>query len=120
MKSSLFDKWRVGNGDNKHSMSVHCLTGISEETTTQNAFSDFAETYKVTDRSLYNNLKTLKSFAISLDVWKDFKESISSEEVDIDEIYDTMIEKYPMISLLGYTSEENHKTIANYIDGMEN
>jgi len=120
MKSSLFDKWRVGNGDNKHSMSVHCLAGISEETTTQNAFSDFAETYKVIDRDLYSSLKKLKSFAISLGVWKDFNESISSEEVDIDEMYDTMIEKYPMISLLGYTSEENHKTIANYIDGMEN
>ncbi len=58
--------------------------------------------------------------AKSLRVWTDFNESISSQVVDTDEMYDIMIKEYPMISLLGHPSEDDYETIANYIDRMEN
>jgi hypothetical protein len=58
--------------------------------------------------------------ATGVGIWVDFNESISSQVVDIDEMYDIMIEKYPMINLLGHPSEDDYETIANYIDRMEN
>ena len=120
MESSLFGMWSVGNGG---SMNTHKMIGISGKTTTENAFSDFYETYKVPELPngvTCESLKTLRRMAKSLRVWTDFDESISSQVVDTDEMYDIMIKEYPMISLLGHPSEDDYETIANYIDRMEN
>lgn len=120
MESSLFNMWSVGNSG---SMNTHKMAGISDKTTTENAFSNFYETYKVPELPngvTCEDLKTLKRMAVGVGVWTDFKESISSQVVDTDEMYDIMIKKYPMISLLGHPSEDDYETIANYIDRMEN
>lgn len=120
MENSFFGMWSIGNSGGMH---THKMTGISGRTTTKNAFTDFYEAYKepeLPNGATCEGLKTLRRMATGVGIWVDFNESISSQVVDIDEMYDIMIEKYPMINLLGHISEDDYETIANYIDRMEN
>jgi hypothetical protein len=68
-------------------------------------------------------LSDLKEVAQRLKVWKDFADNLeenSSESLDTDELYDSIVEKYPMLEFAtGWMSDEQLQVIANYIDSME-
>jgi len=111
--------WRISDGK-MHWTSVF---SIAEKVKTENSFKDFVD--YVNDYQLSKGDKqmvaALKEAAYVFDIWEDFRDNLG-EAIDFGELYDTMIEKYPMVALadIGYGSNEDEtQVVADYIDSIK-
>jgi len=111
--------WRISDGK----MHWTSLFSIAEKLKTENSFKDFVD--HVNDYQLSKDDKrmviALKEAAQVLIIWKDFRDNLG-EAIDFGQLYDTMIEKYPMVALadVGYGSNEDEtQVVADYIDSIK-
>jgi hypothetical protein len=102
-------------------MSWESLHKIADLTKTENDLKDLS----ILARDLTTNVeevqmvKDIKHVAVQTGAWTEFKEEIIEEILDLDEKYDIMISKYPMVALTNtyyHDEEEVLKTVARYID----
>ena len=111
--------WRI-SGTN---MSWAFLFNIAESIKTENSFKAFADSAREYDLSKDDKdmIYGIKAAAKTLGVWQDFYENMD-EVVDFEEMYVTMIEKYPMVALIdsGYGNKEDEvQVVASYIDSFK-
>jgi len=118
--NSSTGKWSIGN---EHTGRVGTLQELHPLLNSRGDFYEFSKLFHpdyTVDKVV---LSDLKEVAQRLKVWTDFADNLeenSSESLDTDELYDSMVEKYPMLRFCtGFMSDEELQVLANYIDSME-
>ena len=120
LHNSSTGKWSIGN---EHTGRVATLQELHPLLSSRGDFYEFSKLFHP-DYSVDQDLLTrLKETAQRLKVWTDFADNLeenSSESLDTDELYDSIVEKYPMLQFAtGWMSDEQLQVIASYIDSME-
>ena len=120
LHNSSTGKWSIGN---EHTGRVATLQELHPLLSSRGDFYEFSKLFHP-DYSVDQDLLTkLKETAQRLKVWRDFADNLeenSSESLDTDELYDSIVEKYPMLQFAtGWMSDEQLQVIASYIDSME-
>tara|TARA_R110002020_G_scaffold194354_4_gene395079 strand:+ start:1976 stop:4078 length:2103 start_codon:yes stop_codon:yes gene_type:complete len=100
------------------------LNKIAELCKTDNDFIRFCKILCPEYQLGRESVSNIHNIARRLDVWKEVSENLdfsSSEEVAIDDMYDIMCEKYPMLRFVRsrWCEESDFTVVANYIDSME-
>tara|TARA_B100000686_G_scaffold211783_1_gene218677 strand:- start:1113 stop:2537 length:1425 start_codon:yes stop_codon:yes gene_type:complete len=120
LHNSSTGKWSIGN---EHAGRVATLQELHPLLSSRGDFYEFSKLFHPdysVDEAL---LSRLKETAQRLKVWQDFADNLeenSSESLDTDELYDSIVEKYPMLQFAtGWMSDEQLQVIASYIDSME-
>ena len=112
--------WRIGS-DN--TVSPHVIKGIHGLLKSRGEFYNFSKNFCPDYRSTEKALDLLKSSAGYINLWREFSENLqknSSNTVEIDEDYDKIVVKYPMLQFISsYIGDEHWQVIADYIDSME-
>ena len=120
LENSCTGKWSIGEEYGGRVCTVESLHPLL------NSRGDFYEFSKLfyPEYSVEKVVLTdLKEIAQRMKLWKDFANNLqenSSEVLDTDELYDSMVEKYPMLQFCHkFMSDDELQVIANYIDSME-
>lgn len=120
LENSRTGKWSIGEEYGGRVSTVESLHPLL------NSRGDFYEFSKLfyPEYSVEKDILTeLREMAQRLKLWRDFADNLeenSSEVLDTDELYDSMVEKYPMLRFCtGFMSDEELQVLANYIDSME-
>ncbi len=120
LENSRTGKWSIGEEYGGRVSTVESLHPLL------NSRGDFYEFSKLfyPEYSVEKDILTeLREMAQRLKLWRDFADNLeenSSEVLDTDELYDSMVEKYPMLQFAtSWMSDEQLQVIANYIDSME-
>jgi hypothetical protein len=113
--------YQVGN---IHTTRPNILREIAKLCKTENGITQLAKRLYPVVSVDTDSLEKIKQFAKRLDIWLQISETLelnSSSELDNDEQYDIMVETYPMLRFVssGYHEEQDYRTVANYIDSME-
>ena len=120
LHNSSTGKWSIGN---EHTGRVNTLEELHPLLNSRGEFYEFSKLFHPDYSVDKVVLSDLKEVAQRLKVWKDFADNLeenSSESLDTDELYDSIVEKYPMLEFTtGWMSDEQLQVIANYIDSME-
>ena len=120
LHNSSTGKWSIGN---EHTGRVNTLEELHPLLNSRGEFYEFSKLFHPEYSVDKVVLSDLKEVAQRLRVWKDFADNLeenSSESLDTDELYDSIVEKYPMLQFAtGWMSDEQLQVIASYIDSME-
>ena len=120
LHNSSTGKWSIGN---EHTGRVNTLEELHPLLNSRGEFYEFSKLFHPDYSVDKVVLSDLKEVAQRLKVWKDFADNLeenSSESLDTDELYDSIVEKYPMLQFAtSWMSDEQLQVIANYIDSME-
>ena len=106
--------WGVGN----YELSPQTLKNIYEECETHGKLGEYMGR---ANPELGCGVLPLIDASSKVKIYGAFKETIESPEIDIDSMYDTMIESYPMLRVAGrwIQEEEDIKMVADYIDSIK-
>jgi hypothetical protein len=108
------NNWTTGN--KSYSVSVESLKKVSEACETHGKLGAFISKARP---DVSEGLKGLISSAKKIGVYATFFEKLEREVVDIDDMYDRMIEYYPMLKIAGrWIDDEDIKMVAEYIDSI--
>ena len=113
-ESSDENNWSSGNKGYK--IAVSELQKISKECETHGELGDFISKAKP---DVSEGLKDLISSAKKIGIYSTFFEKLETVVLDIDDMYDTLIEYYPMLKIAGrWIEDDDVKMVAEYIDSI--
>ena len=113
-ESSDKNNWSSGNKGYK--IAVSELQKISKECETHGELGDFISKAKP---DVSEGLKELIASAKKIGIYATFLEKLETVVLDIDDMYDTIIEYYPMLKIAGrWIEDEDIKMVAEYIDSI--
>mgnify|MGYP001437770668 FL=1 len=113
-ESSDKNNWSSGNKGYK--IAVSELQKISKECETHGELGDFISKAKP---DVSEGLKELIASAKKIGIYAIFLEKLETVVLDIDDMYDTIIEYYPMLKIAGrWIEDEDIKMVAEYIDSI--
>lgn len=112
---STKDEWSTGN----YAPSTQSLKNVSKECETHGKLGEYL------DRAMpeYDfDIKSLINAAGRVKIYRAFAENLEAPEVDINDMYDKMIEYYPMLRMATKHIQEEAeiKIVADYIDSINN
>jgi len=113
-ESSDKNNWTTGNKN--YSVSVESLKKVSEASETHGELGAFISKARP---DVSEGLKELISSAKKMGIYATFLEKLERVVVDIDDMYDRMIEYYPMLKIAGrWIDDEDIEMVANYVDSI--
>ena len=113
-ESSDKNNWSTGN--KSYSVSVESLKKVSEACETHGELGAFISKARP---DVSEGLKGLISSAKKIGIYATFLEKLETVVLDIDEMYDRIIEYYPMLKIAGrWIDDEDIKMVADYIDSI--
>ena len=113
-ESSDKNNWSCGNKGYK--IAVSDLQKISKECETHGELGEFIEKARPDGT---DEIKDLISSAKKIGIYSNFFEKLEPVVLDIDDMYDTIIEYYPMLKIAGrWIEEDDIKMVAEYIDSI--
>ena len=113
-ESSDKNNWSSGNKGYK--IAVSELQKISKECETHGELGEFIQKAKPDGT---DEIKDLISSAKKIGIYSTFFEKLEPVVLDIDDMYDTIIEYYPMLKIAGrWIEEDDIKMVAEYIDSI--
>tara|TARA_R100000406_G_scaffold2214_3_gene1968 strand:+ start:4694 stop:6814 length:2121 start_codon:yes stop_codon:yes gene_type:complete len=113
-ESSDKNNWSSGNKGYK--IAVSELQKISEECETHGELGEFIQKARPDGT---DEIKDLISSAKKIGIYSTFFEKLEPVVLDIDDMYDTIIEYYPMLKIAGrWIEEDDIKMVAEYIDSI--
>ena len=108
------NNWTTGN--KSYSVSVESLKKVSEACETHGKLGTFISKARP---DVSEGLKELISSAKKMGIYATFLEKLERVVVDIDDMYDRMIEYYPMLKIAGrWIDDEDIEMVANYVDSI--
>ena len=108
------NNWTTGN--KSYSVSVESLKKVSEACETHGKLGTFISKARP---DVSEGLKELISSAKKIGIYATFLEKLETVVLDIDDMYDTIIEYYPMLKIAGrWIEDEDIKMVAEYIDSI--
>jgi hypothetical protein len=113
-ESSDKNNWSSGNKGYK--IAVSELQKISKECETHGELGEFIQKARPDGT---DEIKDLISSAKKIGIYSTFFEKLEPVVLDIDDMYDTIIEYYPMLKIAGrWIEEDDIKMVAEYIDSI--
>ena len=113
-ESSDKNNWSSGNKGYK--IAVSELQKISKECETHGELGEFIQKARPDGA---DEIKDLISSAKKIGIYSTFFEKLEPVVLDIDDMYDTIIEYYPMLKIAGrWIEEDDIKMVAEYIDSI--
>ena len=113
-ESSDKNNWSTGN--KSYSVSVESLKKVSEACETHGELGAFISKARP---DVSEGLKGLISSAKKIGIYATFLEKLETVVLDIDDMYDRIIEYYPMLKIAGrWIDDEDIKMVADYIDSI--
>jgi len=113
-ESSDKNNWTTGNKN--YSVSVESLKKVSEASETHGELGAFISKARP---DVSEGLKELIASAKKIGIYAIFLEKLETVVLDIDDMYDTIIEYYPMLKIAGRWIDDNDiKMVAEYIDSI--
>ena len=110
------DKNNWSSGNKGYNIAVSELQKISEECETHGELGEFISKARP---DVSEGLKELISSAKKIGIYDTFFEKLETVVLDIDDMYDTIIEYYPMLKIAGRWIDDNDiKMVAEYIDSI--
>ena len=120
LENSRTGKWSIGE---EYSGRVSTVESLHPLLNSRGDFYEFSKLFYPEYSVEKDILTELREMAQRLKLWRDFADNLeenSSEVLDTDELYDSIVEKYPMLQFAtSWMSDEQLQVIANYIDSME-
>ena len=113
-ESSDKNNWSSGNKGYK--IAVSELQKISKECETHGELGEFIQKARPDGT---DEIKDLISSAKKIGIYSTFFEKLEPVVLDIDDMYDTLIEYYPMLKIAGrWIEDDDVKMVAEYIDSI--
>ena len=113
-ESSDKNNWSSGNKGYK--IAVSELQKISKECETHGELGEFIQKARPDGT---DEIKDLISSAKNIGIYSTFFEKLETVVLDIDDMYDTIIEYYPMLKIAGrWIGDNDIKMVAEYIDSI--
>lgn len=113
-ESSDKNNWSSGNKGYK--IAVSELQKISKECETHGELGEFIQKARPDGT---DEIKDLISSAKKIGIYSTFFEKLETVVLDIDDMYDTLIEYYPMLKIAGrWIEDDDVKMVAEYIDSI--
>jgi len=113
-ESSDKNNWTTGN--KSYNVAVSSLEKVSQACETHGELGDFISKARP---DVSEGLKGLVSSAKKIGIYATFLEKLETVVLDIDDMYDTIIEYYPMLKIAGrWIDDEDIKMVAEYIDSI--
>jgi hypothetical protein len=113
-ESSDKNNWSSGNKGYK--IAVSELQRISKECETHGELGEFIQKARPDGT---DEIKDLISSAKKIGIYSTFFEKLEPVVLDIDDMYDTLIEYYPMLKIAGrWIEDDDVKMVAEYIDSI--
>jgi hypothetical protein len=110
------DKNNWSSGNKGYQIAVSELQKISKACKTHGELGKFIEKARPDGSEA---IKGLVSSAKRIGIYSDFFEKLETSVIDIDDIYDTIIEYYPMLKIAGrWIDEEDVEMVAEYVDSI--
>ena len=110
------DKNNWSSGNKGYNIAISELQKISEECETHGELGEFISKARP---DVSEGLKELISSAKKIGIYDTFFEKLETVVLDIDDMYDTIIEYYPMLKIAGRWIDDNDiKMVAEYIDSI--
>ena len=110
------DKNNWSSGNKGYNIAVSELQKISKECETHGELGEFIQKARPDGT---DEIKDLISSAKKIGIYSAFFEKLETVVLDIDDMYDTIIEYYPMLKIAGRWIDDNDiKMVAEYIDSI--
>ena len=110
------DKNNWSSGNKGYNIAVSELQKISKECETHGELGEFIQKARPDGT---DEIKSLIFSAKKIGIYSTFFEKLETVVLDIDDMYDTIIEYYPMLKIAGRWIDDNDiKMVAEYIDSI--
>ena len=110
------DKNNWSSGNKGYNIAVSELQKISKECETHGELGEFIQKARPDGT---DEIKNLIFSAKKIGIYSAFFEKLETVVLDIDDMYDTIIEYYPMLKIAGrWIDDEDIEMVANYVDSI--